>query len=130
MSGAVTAAVVVGAGMYMSHQQQQAQRSAQQQAEQQAQQQADQARAESDRLAQEYQKQTAAYQQQAKIMQQQLLDSQQSFNRANQKQPNAQRALSALGSAAKSGQSGTMLTGPRGVDQSDLTLGKSTLLGQ
>jgi len=32
--------------------------------------------------------------------------------------------------AARSSQSGTMLTGPQGVDQNSLTLGKNTLLGQ
>jgi hypothetical protein len=31
--------------------------------------------------------------------------------------------------AGKAGQSGTMLTGPQGVDPTQLTLGKQTLLG-
>ena len=31
--------------------------------------------------------------------------------------------------AGKAGQSGTMLTGPQGVDPSSLLLGKSSLLG-
>lgn len=123
-------AASAAATVYMSNKQERAQRRAQEQAQQQAQQQANQAKTESERLTQEYQKQTQAYQQQAKLMQQQLLDSQQSFNRANQKQPSTQRALSAVGSAARAGQSGTMLTGPQGVNQSALTLGKSTLLGQ
>ena len=50
-------------------------------------------------------------------------------NRANQKQPDAGAILSAAGQAAKGGAAGTMLTGPMGVNQADLNLGKSTLLG-
>lgn len=51
-------------------------------------------------------------------------------NRANQKQPDTGAILSAAQQAGKAGGSGTMLTGPQGVDPSALTLGKSTLLGQ
>lgn len=51
------------------------------------------------------------------------------INRANQKQPDAGAILSAAGQAAKGGAAGTMLTGPMGVNQADLNLGKSTLLG-
>ena len=50
-------------------------------------------------------------------------------NRANQKQPDTSAILSAAMQAGKGGQSGTMLTGPSGVQSSDLSLGKSTLLG-
>lgn len=53
----------------------------------------------------------------------------QAMNKANPKKPNTLGALSALQQAAKGGPSGTMLTGPTGVDASALTLGKSTLLG-
>jgi len=130
MSGVAVGAAVVGSALYMGNQQEKAQKSAQQQAQQQAEQQAEQARVDSEKLTAEYQKQTEAYQQQAKAMQQQLLASQQSFNQANQKQPNAQRALSAVGAASRAGQSGTMLTGSQGVDTSALALGKNTLLGQ
>lgn len=52
------------------------------------------------------------------------------MNRANQKSPDTSAILSGIQQAGKSGQSGTMLTGPTGVDSSSLTLGKSTLLGQ
>lgn len=52
------------------------------------------------------------------------------MNRANQKAPDTSAILSGIQQAGKFGQSGTMLTGPTGVDSSSLTLGKSTLLGQ
>lgn len=53
----------------------------------------------------------------------------QAMNKANPKKPNTLSALSALQQAAKGGPSGTMLTGPTGIDPSTLSLGKSTLLG-
>lgn len=53
----------------------------------------------------------------------------QAMNRANAKQPNVSKLRGANVNAAKGGQSGTMLTGPQGVDTSTLTLGKATLLG-
>ncbi len=50
-------------------------------------------------------------------------------NKANQKTPNAGAMLSSNQMAAKGGQSGTMLTGPAGIDPNLLKLGKTTLLG-
>ena len=50
-------------------------------------------------------------------------------NRANQKAPDSAAAMAANVMAGKAGQSGTMLTGAQGVAQSQLTLGKTTLLG-
>lgn len=50
-------------------------------------------------------------------------------NRENQKSADTTSALSAAQQAGKSGASGTMLTGPQGIDPSALNLGKSTLLG-
>ena len=50
-------------------------------------------------------------------------------NRANQKRPNANAILAAAQQAAKGGMGSTMLTGPQGVSSSELSLGKSTLLG-
>ena len=50
-------------------------------------------------------------------------------NRANMKRPNVNAILAAAQNSAKSGVGSTMLTGPTGVDQSALSLGKSTLLG-
>lgn len=49
-------------------------------------------------------------------------------NRANQKQPDTSALLSAAQQSGKSGASGTMLTGPSGIDASSLSLGKTTLL--
>ena len=51
------------------------------------------------------------------------------INRANQKTPDSGAMMSANAQRGKSGQSGTMLTGPTGLDLSQLKLGKSTLLG-
>ncbi|HNF92749.1 MAG TPA: hypothetical protein PKZ67_11160 [Accumulibacter sp.] len=51
-------------------------------------------------------------------------------NRANQKSPDTRSILDAARQAGKSGVSGTMLTGPAGVDPALLSLGKNTLLGQ
>jgi uncharacterized protein HemX len=50
-------------------------------------------------------------------------------NRLNPKKANAAGVMSGIEQAAKGGASGTMLTGPSGVDASALQLGKSTLLG-
>lgn len=59
----------------------------------------------------------------------QLKAAEEANNRANQKHPDTSALLSAAQQAGKSGASGTMLTGPQGVSASDLSLGKSTLLG-
>lgn len=50
-------------------------------------------------------------------------------NQANAKTPDIAQILAKAALSAKSGVSGTMLTGPTGVDPSTLNLGKSTLLG-
>ena len=52
------------------------------------------------------------------------------MNRANQKRPDTNALLSAAQQSGRAGASGTMLTGPAGIDPSALSLGKSTLLGQ
>jgi hypothetical protein len=51
----------------------------------------------------------------------------QAQNRANQQAANASGAFDPA--AARGGQSGTLLTGARGIDPDALKLGKSTLLG-
>lgn len=53
----------------------------------------------------------------------------QANNRANGKKPNVAGLMSENAMAAKGGISGTMLTGPGGVNPDELKLGKSTLLG-
>lgn len=60
----------------------------------------------------------------------QAKQAEQDFNRANQKAPDTNALLSAAQQSGKAGASGTMLTGPQGVDPNSLSLGKSTLLGQ
>lgn len=50
-------------------------------------------------------------------------------NAANAKSPDSAAMLAANLAAGKQGASGTMLTGPGGVDPTTLTLGKSSLLG-
>lgn len=55
--------------------------------------------------------------------------SDQATNRANAKSPDTAALMASNMLAAKGGQSGTMLTGPSGVDPGSLTLGKSSLLG-
>lgn len=55
--------------------------------------------------------------------------SDQAINRANQKTPDVASILSGGQRDAKGGGSGTMLTGPAGVDPSTLALSKTSLLG-
>ena len=50
-------------------------------------------------------------------------------NRANTKRADTGAALDAATQAGKAGGSGTMLTGPQGIDPTALSLGKNTLLG-
>ena len=50
-------------------------------------------------------------------------------NRANAKHPDVNAIMAAAQQSAKGGTSGTMLTGPAGIDPSALQLGKSSLLG-
>lgn len=60
---------------------------------------------------------------------QQAKKSEEAMNKANQKKPNTAAILSAAQQAAKGGVGGTMLTGPQGVGQDQLSLGKTSLLG-
>lgn len=53
----------------------------------------------------------------------------QAYNKANMKQPNMQGLYRDNEVAGKAGVSGTMLTGPQGVDPKTLLLGKATLMG-
>lgn len=50
-------------------------------------------------------------------------------NKASSKSPDVSAMLGAAALSARSGQSGTLLTGPQGIDPSSLTLGKTNLLG-
>lgn len=53
----------------------------------------------------------------------------QAMNRANPKTPDTSALLSQIQQSAKGGPSGTMLTGPSGIDPKTLNLGKTSLLG-
>ncbi len=53
----------------------------------------------------------------------------QQMNAANKKRPDTNSMLANASQSARAGQSGTMLTGPTGIDPNALTLGKTTLLG-
>lgn len=57
------------------------------------------------------------------------LDAERANNKANAKSPDTQAILDAALMSGKTGASGTMLTGPGGVDPGSLQLGRSTLLG-
>jgi hypothetical protein len=50
-------------------------------------------------------------------------------NKANAKAPDSAAALAAAILAGKQGNASTMLTGPKGVAQSDMTLGRISMLG-
>jgi len=63
------------------------------------------------------------------LMDKQLKAAEENMNRSMQKRPDTARLLDAAAQAGKSGVGGTMLTGPQGVDQASMQLGKSTLLG-
>ena len=63
------------------------------------------------------------------LMDKQLKSADESMNRASQKRPTTARIVDEAAQAGKPGASGTMLTGPTGVDPSALQLGRSTLLG-
>lgn len=66
----------------------------------------------------------AAEQAKATLMQQDEAD-----NRLNQKQANTQSLLEAAVNGNKGGAASTLLTGPSGVNTSNLTLGRNSLLG-
>jgi type II secretory pathway pseudopilin PulG len=83
-------------------------------------------------------RQKDALRQQEQVQQQQLTQakeaastSQQNINKANQRRPNTQAIMADTQMASGGGGSGsgTMLTGPQGIDPQQLALGKNTLLG-
>lgn len=84
-----------------------------------------QARAQSESIAQAQRAQAES----KALMDKQLKSADENMNRATQKRPNTARIVDEAAQAGKAGASGTMLTGPTGVDTASLQLGKSTLLG-
>jgi len=72
-------------------------------------------------------KQESAQQQAVNAAQGQRKKSEMAINQANRQTPNVAGIMESA--SAMGGASGTMLTGPTGVDPNALALGKSTLLG-
>ena len=72
-------------------------------------------------------KQESAQTQAVNAAQGQRKKSEMAINQANRATPNVQGIMESA--SAMGGASGTMLTGPTGVDPNALALGKSTLLG-
>jgi hypothetical protein len=73
--------------------------------------------------------QEAAQTQQLEQATQAAATSQQNINKANQRRPDTQAVMADATMAGSGGGSGTMLTGPQGIDPQQLALGKNTLLG-
>lgn len=71
----------------------------------------------------------AAAEQAQRNADQQVKAAEEATNKAEQKTANAAARLDEVALAGKAGMSGTMLTGPQGIDPSQLMLGKNTLLG-
>jgi len=69
------------------------------------------------------------FEKQMQMQQNQLKTAEENANKGNAKRPNSTAMMAATEQAAKAGASGTMLTGPQGVDPSALSLSKNTLLG-
>lgn len=65
---------------------------------------------------------------QSKAIQQER-QSQMAINAANRRQPNVAGIMQTASQQAAGGPSGTMLTGPMGIDMNQTALGKNTLLG-
>lgn len=74
-------------------------------------------------------RQESAQAQAVKAAEGQRKRSEMSINQANRQQPNVAGIMQSASAASQGGASGTMLTGPTGVDPNALALGKSTLLG-
>lgn len=73
--------------------------------------------------------QKAAGQQAAQAAQKNAMLADEANNQANAKSPDMSGLMAANLAAGKQGASGTLLTGPGGIDPSQLTLGQSSLLG-
>ena len=75
------------------------------------------------------QQQEQAQAQQLAAAQRQQRQSEMAINAANRRQPDVGGIMERAGQQAGGGPSSTMLTGPGGVDPTQLSLGRSTLLG-
>jgi type II secretory pathway pseudopilin PulG len=75
------------------------------------------------------QQQKQAQDQAVEQAQSQARRSEYAANAANRKTPDLNAIMQSASQAARGGPSGTMLTGPGGVDPNSLALGKNSLLG-
>jgi hypothetical protein len=75
------------------------------------------------------QRQEVAQTQQLEQAKEVAATSQQNINKANQRRPDTKAVMADAEMAGTGGGSGTMLTGPQGIDPQQLALGKNTLLG-
>lgn len=75
------------------------------------------------------QQQQQAQAQAARQAEQQAAKSEQAMRRASQQAPDIAGIMASAQEGAQGGPSATMLTGPQGIDPSQLSLGRSTLLG-
>jgi hypothetical protein len=82
-----------------------------------------------DRQKEGLRQQEAAQTQQLAQAKEAAATSQQNINKANQRRPDTQAVMADATAAGAGGASGTMLTGPQGIDPQQLALGKNTLLG-
>ena len=75
------------------------------------------------------QQQQRAQQAAAQQAESQAVKSEAAMRRAGQQTPDVAGIMAAAQEGAAGGPSATMLTGPQGIDPSQLSLGRSTLLG-
>lgn len=75
------------------------------------------------------QQQEQAQAQAARQAEQQATKSEQAMRRVSQQAPDVASIMASAQEGAGGGPSATMLTGPQGVDPSQLSLGRNTLLG-
>lgn len=75
------------------------------------------------------QQQEQAQTQAARQAEQQATKSEQAMRRVSQQTPDVAGIMAAAQESVQGGPSATMLTGPQGVDPSQLSLGRNTLLG-
>ena len=74
-------------------------------------------------------RQAAAQREAVAQAEKQAAQAEREFNRTNAKKPNVGAIVAANQQASLTGQAGTMLTGPQGIDPTKLELGRKTLLG-
>ena len=128
MSGGATAVMAAAAvaGAAIAYNNGQAQKKAAEKSANQAKQAAEQQVQQAEKASQQAEK--ASQQAEANAKKQEKAAAE-ATNRANTKRADTGAALDFATQAGKAGASGTMLTGPQGIDPATLNLSKNTLLG-